>query len=221
MDCSVDVLTLIEDQLRAWLPKGFAIGVAFADEDWPMACGELAVVAHASPRRRAEFVGGRWCAHAALRTIGRPIRLLLPGPLGAPVWPHNTIGSITHDGVYCCAIAGGRGDVAGIDLSLAEHRAAMQELAHMLLSPEEQPGFEQAMNKDAYLHALFCSKEAVVKATSQSAGRFLDLREITVIASAEEFTARVHGRFAMLRNHALALAWMGCGGYKNFCVNGH
>ena len=211
-----DFLPLMERQLRTWVPPGFAVVAAQASEDRPVADAERALVTRAVPHRRAEFIGGRWCAHEALRAIGKSSRALLPGTLGALQWPAGTIGSITHDQAWCCAVAGTAGHIQGVglDLCAAGRRTAVADIEPMLLADAERAACDQAHDRLAHLHMLFCAKEAVVKAISALAGRFLDLREIAVALSADTFGARVdglpfyvQGRHTMLQGHALALAW--------------
>lgn len=207
----------IERQLRAWLPAGFAVAVAAADEGLPITEAERALVARAVPRRRAEFTAGRWCAHQALRHAGLPAHEdLLPGPLGALMWPAGCIGAITHDDGLCAAVAGPAQGMTGIgiDLCAAERRSSLTELQPMLLADGEYETWRLAADPAAHLHRLFCAKEAVVKATSEHVGRFFDLREICVTlndngqfeAVIDNVAQRLTGHHAVVEGHALALA---------------
>lgn len=212
-----DVLTCIEARLRAWLPGGFAVASTMASEALEVPRFDRARVARAVPQRRAEFIGGRWCAHRALAAIGRSAAQLPTGPLGAPVWPAGTLGSITHDSGACLAIAGPAGRHAGIGIDLCglQRMAQLSSVAQSVLTPAEWQFLDHAAEADTHLQSVFCAKEAAVKAVSERAGRFLDWREIVVEPAGESFCAHVQGMGGMVRGrhgriegHALALAWM-------------
>ncbi|HYN67045.1 MAG TPA: 4'-phosphopantetheinyl transferase superfamily protein [Ornithinibacter sp.] len=76
---------------------GFAATEALAGDE-ALHPDEVALVAGASPGRRAEFATGRQCARLALTSLGRgPAAVpVLRDDRGAPLWPAGVVGSITH-----------------------------------------------------------------------------------------------------------------------------
>ena len=199
-------------------PAGFHVVGVLADEGLPIPQADRSLVANAVPRRRAEFVAGRWCAHQALRSASLPAACLPAGPLGAPCWPAGAIGSITHDVGHCVAIAGPSAPIAGIGIDWCDDSRldGLPDLAEQILAPAERDAFARAPSRARHLQQLFCAKEAVVKAASAAAGQFLELRDIVIDSDgldASAFHARIaghdfviRGRLLPVRAHALALA---------------
>lgn len=181
--------------LSAWLPRGFALATAPVRSGHSIVPAERALVQSAAPARQASFVTGRWCAHRALDAIGRAVDLLQIGPLGAPQWPHGVIGSITHDGGWCLAVAGPQAAAQGIgiDLCSKSRHSILPALAPLIHSEPETRRFAALSHRADHLQALFCIKEAVVKAVSGTAGHYLDLRDIDVHLHGERFEASVAG----------------------------
>lgn len=205
-------------RLGGWLPGGFAMVTAGVQSGHRIVPAERALVQFAAPARQASFITGRWCAHRALEVIGRPVDLLPVGPLGSPQWPRGVIGSITHDGGWCLAVAGPQAAVQGIgiDLSARSRRSILPALAPLIHSASEARRFAALGHRADHLQALFCIKEAVVKAVSGLAGRYLDLRDIDVHLHGERFEASIAGLpwlawglHGIEPGHVLALALCG------------
>jgi 4'-phosphopantetheinyl transferase EntD len=57
---------------------------------------EEAAMARAAGERRREFAAARGCARAALARLGMQPAPIVPDRTGAPRWPSNAVGSITH-----------------------------------------------------------------------------------------------------------------------------
>lgn len=201
--------------LRTILPPGFAAVGALADEALPIPAADRVLVEKAVPRRRAEFVGGRWCAHQALQAVGLPALNLPPGQLGAPRWPAGALGSITHDAGHCLAVAGPASKLAGVGIDWCDDDCLgiLVELADRVLAPFEREAFRRSRDPVRHLQRAFCAKEAVVKAVSATLGRFVELHEITIDSDCDTFVARISGYDGLLsgahlsvRTHALAWA---------------
>jgi 4'-phosphopantetheinyl transferase EntD len=205
-------LTLAVSALRCAAPPGFHAVGALADEHLAIPAADRAHVDRAVPRRRAEFIAGRWCAHQALRAISMPAAALPTGRLGAPCWPVGAVGSITHDAGYCVAVAGPAASVTGIGIDWCDDTrlAGLSELAEQVVADAERGAFAQASSAARHLQRLFCAKEAVVKACSASVGQF-----DAVQAGSGAFSAHiaghafvVRGRLLPVEGHALAMAWL-------------
>lgn len=201
--------------LRATLPPGFVAIGALADETLLIPDADRAQVEYAVPRRRAEYVAGRWCAHEALRAIGQGVSSLPAGLLGSPRWPAGVLGSITHDAGYCLAVAGPASSLAGVGVDWCDDDClgTVLELASHVLAPSERAALACSGDPARHLQRLFCAKEAVVKAVSATLGRFLKLHEITVDSDLGAFEARisglcnlVSGKHLSVQSHALAWA---------------
>lgn len=200
--------------LRSILPSGFVALGALADEALPIPAADLAVIQGAVPQRRAEFVGGRWCAHQALRAVGLPALHLPPGPLGAPCWPAGALGSITHDAGHCLAVAGPASVLRGIGIDWCDddYLDTLMGVADQILAASERDSLVHSYDPARYLQRVFCAKEAVVKAVSTTLGRFIELNEITIQGDSTEFVARISGCNAFINGvhlsvRAHSLAW--------------
>lgn len=188
-------LAAIAAQLRPWLPGGFALVAAGSDPALPIPDADRRRVAAAVPGRQADFIGGRWCAHRALALIGRPAQALPPGHWGGPLWPAGVVGSITHESARCLATAGPCEGLAGIgiDLCSAQRDDTVRSIASLVLAAGETAAGPVPHAATSHLQALFAMKEAVVKAVSHLAWRFLDLRDIAIDFDGRRFHARVPG----------------------------
>lgn len=213
-------LAMAVSALQRCVPPGFHVVGALADERLPVPAADRAQVDRAVPRRRAEFIAGRWCAHQALQAVALPASALPTGRLGAPCWPAGAVGSITHDAGYCVAVAGPAARVAGIGIDWCDdtRQAGLPELAGQIVADAERRALAQASSAARHLQRLFCAKEAVVKAASAPVGHFLDLRDIVVDNVPEDsggFSARIvghtfviQGQLLPVQTHALAMAWL-------------
>jgi 4'-phosphopantetheinyl transferase EntD len=208
-------LACVATTLRQWLPGGFVLVSAHADARLPVPEADSNLMTSAVATRRADFVGGRWCAHRALEEIGHPAHSLPIGPLHAPIWPPGVIGSITHDRGWCMAVAGLQKQVSGIGIDLCAHagQRALQDLAPLICSRFEFRALPAVSSPANVLALLFCIKEAVVKAVSRTAQRYLELREIEVRILPSRFEATVAdlpvsitGRHAWVMGDVVAMA---------------
>lgn len=179
--------------LQAWLPQDGAARCVAASLDFDVPAADLARIASAVPQRRAEFIAGRWCAHAALGGLGVPASSLPSDTLGGPLWPGGVTGSITHESGICAA-AVVRSSFArgiGIDLFDQRHEADIQQIAYLVLGPEEKPLLDTCEDATGFIQLVFSIKEAVVKAVSPTARRYLDMHEISLSVGVDSFTAKL------------------------------
>ncbi|MFE5582857.1 4'-phosphopantetheinyl transferase [Kitasatospora sp. NPDC056531] len=156
---------------------------------------EEAVIAKAVDKRRREFTTVRHCARAALARLGVRYRPLVPGLRGAPSWPDEVIGSLTHcDGFRAAAVA--RADAlasVGIDAEPA------LPLPEGVLDAVALPVEQQRLAKLAAEHPdtpwdriLFSAKESVYKAWFPLTGLWLDFHEAELDLSPDgTFSARL------------------------------
>jgi enterobactin synthetase component D len=204
-------------QLRSWLPLPWRVVGTGASADLTIPAADRALVDGAVPRRRAEFVAGRWCAHRALQLLQVPCDALPADRWGAPLWPAGVIGAITHEEGCCIAVAAGARELGldgvGIDLCARGRRETIAPLASLILSAHELHRHASHADPLRHLQMLFSAKESVVKAVSRRAGRYLDLREMTLqwrgldfVAGMDGLRGEVAGRCHVLRGHVLTLA---------------
>ncbi|MFF2142908.1 4'-phosphopantetheinyl transferase [Kitasatospora sp. NPDC058190] len=156
---------------------------------------EEAVVAKAVDKRRREFTTVRHCARAALARLGVPYRPLVPGLRGAPSWPDDVIGSLTHcDGFRAAAVAR-----AGVLASVGIDAEPALPLPEGVLDAVALPVEQQRLAELAAEHPdtpwdriLFSAKESVYKAWFPLTGLWLDFHEAELDLSPDgTFSARL------------------------------
>jgi enterobactin synthetase component D len=167
-----------ETHVRLWpapsphiLPSGIrSVAARFAYEDVPpWEAPDLGIplpleLEDAVARRRAEYLTGRWCARAAVRSLLPEFQGQIGSRSRAPAWPPGIVGSITHTGAFACAAVAPARDAAGLGidsetLGTAETIAAIRELAGA--PGEGRPHPEMA--DDLHYTLLFSAKESVFK----------------------------------------------------------
>lgn len=130
--------------------------------------GDIALperIARAAPRRRAEWLAGRYCASEALRLLTGLGSCPGMAPDRSPVWPEGVLGSISHSGDVAIALAmparAGRG--VGVDIEKVLDQAEADEIAHEAMTTWECGHF--AVEADPFPVTLaFSAKESLFKA---------------------------------------------------------
>jgi 4'-phosphopantetheinyl transferase EntD len=159
---------------------------------------EAAAVANAVSERRREFATVRYLARRALLQIGVPAVPVLPDVDGAPRWPDEVVGSMTHCVGYRAAAVARSGDLCGLGIDAEPHAAMPDETLDLVLREEEQAQLLALAAASPDLHwdrILFCAKEAVYKAWFPLTRRWLDFADVsTTVRLDGTFWARLHIR---------------------------
>jgi enterobactin synthetase component D len=120
----------------------------------------------AVPRRRAEFIGGRLCARAALEILGATDLDIPMGADRSPVWPAGFAGSITHakDMAFAAVARTEQAQSLGLDVETIMPREMALELAPLLATPDEyarllQPPWDHPL----LTTIIFSAKETIFK----------------------------------------------------------
>jgi 4'-phosphopantetheinyl transferase EntD len=183
--------------IEAVLPAEAAAEEAFGD--LPGAAlfpEEEAVVANAVDKRRREFTTARSCARVALARLGLPPVPIMPGPRGAPQWPHGVVGSMTHCvGYRACAVARDR-DLLTIGLDAEPHDKLPEGVLRAVSSQEERnrlTALAVAVPGTHWDRMLFSAKESVYKAWFPLTRRWLGFEDASVTIDPDNgtFTAEL------------------------------
>ena len=166
--------------LRALLPDCVAVREgAVADHADPLRPTEAARVARAVDSRRAEFAAGRSLARQALAALGGPDCALPSGPGGAPDWPAEYVGSITHSRGQVAAAVARRADLRALGIDLESGVRFKPGMERLVLLPDEIAALPADAGRALAATIRFCAKEAFYKMqyplTGQRLG-FLDAR---------------------------------------------
>jgi len=129
--------------------------------------------------RQAEFATARACARAALEALG--VRAAVPRREGgAPLWPADATGSISHTKGFCLAVASIGTDAIGIDAELI-HRMKPAVERRILVADERArlDGFEDH-DRHERVATIFAAKEAFYKAHYEVDPRYIGFDAVNV-----------------------------------------
>lgn len=157
---------------------------------------EAAVVARAATSRRQEYSAARRCARRALGRLGLAPAPIVPGEMGAPMWPAGIVGSITHCAGYRAAALARRDDIVTIGIDAEPHEKLPDGVLDLVTTgPERVMLAELATTAPgtSWDRLLFSAKESVYKAWFPVTGRWLDFIEaqVTIDPAAMLFTAQL------------------------------
>lgn len=186
MSGSLSAAPLLVDLGPAVVSAGYVVS------DYQSVIAELAAAVDARtlseravPKRRAEFLAGRWAARQALRALG-----LDAAPSthedGSPRWPAEVAGSISHGaGRALCAVAR-LADVRGlgIDVERLMGESTKAELMARICSDEERATLarEVPAPEPQRVTFAFSAKESLYKCLYPLVGRFMDFSAARVVA---------------------------------------
>lgn len=164
----------------------------FAEHEVP------AEVARGVPKRRSEFLAGRFCALEAIRAL-EPSYIGGTLPVGrhrAPIWPTGLCGSITHADGVAMAAASRLTDAIGIGIDTAPviDPPVAREIASHIARPHELKALEHTLGlaDHVIVTLVFAAKEAVFKCLFSTVGHYFGHHEVEIVdASERAFWARL------------------------------
>ncbi len=193
-------------------------GSEIDDAGQPVAieAAEAILVAKAAEKRRRDFTLGRFCAHAALAQLGGDSYPIGQSGDGAPHWPAQFCGSITHTAGYAAALAARRDAFLSLGLD-AERLGGVTVKLWPRLFDAGECAMLTALTPDQQMRAatiLFSAKEASFKAWSPLGAKALSFRDIHIELNEEDgFDAisavgMLQGRFAVRGDLVLTAAFI-------------
>lgn len=177
------------------LPEGVVVAVDdpnLPPEQGDMFAAEMAAIARAVPKRRAEFAAGRRAAHKAMEALGQLPSPVIMGPDRAPVWPAGLVGSISHCGSVALAVAGYEAHYAGLGIDVEPDAALPDDVIAAVTTPPERRWLAQGRQRGQAARVLFSAKECVFKLLYPMRGEMFDFAdvEITLDEDGGGFSAR-------------------------------
>jgi enterobactin synthetase component D len=161
----------------------------------------------AVPKRRAEFLAGRYVAQTALQSLGQQWRDVPKDRDGSPVWPSGISGSLSHNATHalcvvhpCCPAnresALVRWEGVGVDIETLIDPQVANSLRNQLTRHDElaalQAGLSQPLH--ALLTIIFSAKESLFKCLYPQVKcyfDFLDAQLISVDQQNSEFAIKL------------------------------
>ena len=132
----------------------------------------------AVPKRKAEFLAGRYLTSLALQGLvgGRPVIGI--GEHRQPLWPSPVCGSLSHttDAVGC-VLSTASGVCLGIDIENVLTTKTANNIADSIIDPTERAVFAQCDTSfELCLTAVFSAKESLFKALYPTVGAYFDFK---------------------------------------------
>ncbi|MFF3616980.1 4'-phosphopantetheinyl transferase [Streptomyces sp. NPDC002580] len=157
---------------------------------------EAASLRSMAPARRREFANGRYCAHRALHRLGTPAVAIPAGDRGAPQWPDQVVGSITHCPGYTAAVVARRTRISALGIDAEPHLPLPEDVLEFVARPEEHARVRRLLAERPGVQwdrLLFSAKESVYKTWFPVTGRFLGFHEagIRIDPEAGTFSAQI------------------------------
>ncbi len=183
-------------------PLAFVTGAYRVPDGAVFAHGDIALpeaLRRAVPKRQIEFLAGRTCAARALGLLGLAPAPLPVGKRGAPLWPGDVVGSISHSQGMVVCMAGLRPGYLGLGIDI-EHVVSSDDAT--ALAPDIATEREFALlapfhERRMAFTVLFSAKEAVYKAIHSRVRRVVEFNEVTCTeASASTLSFRLRPELA-------------------------
>ncbi len=139
----------------------------------------------AVPKRRAEFLAGRYCAKRSLEELGIVTTQIPIGKDRSPIWPRDIIGSISHSNSLAVATSNHRGHTGrgiGIDIENIVDPETLKRIRHHIASESELVNISTEPEKYHQLFTvIFSIKESFFKAAYPTVGRYFGFDAVSVI----------------------------------------
>lgn len=146
--------------------------------------GTEGLSAQAVPKRRAEFLAGRFAARQAMRALGVDARVGRDEQ-GRPLWPSNVAGSITHGAGRALSAVAHATEVRGIgiDAERLMGAATKRELMTRICSEAELATLAGRLDVPEAVRVTFAfsAKESLYKCLYPLVGHFMDFSAARVV----------------------------------------
>ncbi|MFJ3165073.1 4'-phosphopantetheinyl transferase family protein [Serratia marcescens] len=158
----------------------------YRDESYPEAGFTLPDhLARAVPKRRAEYLAGRFLARQLLAPLGFADFTLARGEDRAPQWPPGIAGALSHNShTALCAVhrESGQGGV-GLDVETLLSVERAEELWSAIVSPAEREALlGETLPFNALLTLTFSAKESLFKALYPQVRCYFDFLDARMTA---------------------------------------
>ncbi len=133
----------------------------------PLYPQEVEYISRAAVKRRNEFTAVRHCARIALAELGLDRPPMVPGGAGAPTWPLDVAGSMTHCHGYRAAAVGQTSYIAAVGIDAEPDEQLPAGILASIASASEQrhlSSLPEAAWGPSWDRLLFSAKESIYKA---------------------------------------------------------
>lgn len=174
----------------------------------------------AVPKRRSEYLAGRFCAQRVLQALGFNA-LDCEVPIGGnrePIWPAMVVGSIAHSAESAVCIATTDPEIIGVGIDIEQEMAprTASSIAWQVVDAGEDRIIRSHFGAYSQgLTAVFSAKETIYKAAFRIVGRFFDFSAVKLLrleasrmsfAVAEKLSDRLQVGFTIPVNYNINAA---------------
>ena len=144
---------------------------------------EAVIISKAIDKRRFEFSTGRLCARKALQQIGIDICFLAQGKNGAPIWPDQITGSISHSSKWAAAVISNTKDIMTVGFDIETVNRISDGILKRIITEKEKELLNKKDKQNAQIYAalIFSAKEAFYKALSKLYSKTLRFMDVSII----------------------------------------
>ena len=163
------------------------------DEAWFVKFGLVVPesMTNAVPKRRAEFLAGRYCAQKSLASLGIVSTDAIPiNADRSPKWPVGIVGSITHSGHYAAAVVAHASTFGGIgiDTENVVDVAAAERLKTLIMTNMEMDQLARLPSTRTFAEMftlIFSGKESIYKCLRPLVGTFFGFHSASLVGFEE------------------------------------
>jgi 4'-phosphopantetheinyl transferase EntD len=177
---------VLSADIRTLFPDGVAAAELRVPGDVSLLLpAEAAGLGRAVQKRVEEFAAGRLCARRALAQFGIEDFALLVRSDRQPAWPESMVGSITHTGGLCAAVAAERRSFAGLGVDTEIVGAVKPDLWATICAGSEITWLRSlpAAEQVPAAALIFAAKEAFYKCQYAVTGEFLSFHDVLIETS--------------------------------------
>lgn len=128
----------------------------------------------AMPKRKAEYLAGRYLCRLLLLSYGLPPLDIPIGKDRQPLWPEGWVGSISHSGnaAICCLIHRTQNQLIGIDIENWIARSTALDISSSIINSHEYVLLSPLRTFEKIVTLAFSAKESLFKALYPVVGRY-------------------------------------------------
>ncbi|BDX04996.1 4'-phosphopantetheinyl transferase family protein [Planctobacterium marinum] len=140
---------------------------------------------NAVPKRKAEFLAGRYCAGRALQALRCAQHQVGIGENRSPLWPDGVVGAISHDCNNAIVMAKHKTsttDAIGVDIEKWIAESELDKVQQLVLNQDEhQLLMQSGLSMQQGITTLFSAKESFFKAIYNQVGEYFGFEEAQLI----------------------------------------
>jgi len=179
---SSDAAVQVTTELKRILPPGIAVAATRPGQTRrPLLDSERQSTSGMSTRRLLEFTAGRACAHEALAVLGIESNGVAMGPRREPIWPPETVGSISHCGTLVVAAVAPISLMATIGIDIEPALPLDSDLLRHICRPAELARLRHGPDAALGGKLIFSAKESVYKCLWPATRQFLEFNDVEIV----------------------------------------